>query len=318
MHFVRVVLSLIALLVASTAAAHPHEPTDKRIAITFDDTPRGAGAFLEQQERASMLRTALQNAGVNQAAFFVNPGFIEERPHGLDHILAYAGDGHVIANHTALHSNLTQSTLADFLADLDNAARFLEEVPNARPWFRFPYLNEGRSDVTKRDAARAALAERGLTNGYVTVDASDWFLEQQTIIAVQEGKEIDMIALRDLYVENHVEAAEFNYNLAIETVGYSPAHILLLHETDLAALYVVNLVEALEAKGWAIITADEAYADPFGAYAATYETPSAQGTLTEQVAWEKGLPAPRWYPGNDTRLLEAQYNEQVLGLEGEE
>ena len=118
----------------------------------------------------------------------------------------------------------------------------------------------------------------------------------------------DRDALRDLYVEAHVEAAEFYDTLARQAIGRSPAHVMLLHETDIAALWIADLVAALEANGWTIISADEAYADPFGEYAKTFDTPSAQGTLTEMVAWEAGIPAPRWYRGNDTGLAQQLFD----------
>lgn len=288
---------------------------DKRIAITFDDTPRQAGAFLDVEKRAAILIEELRKAGVEQAAFFINPGQLSHRAYGLNDITAYAEAGHVLANHTSRHSNLTEVTIEEFIADLDEAALFLEleEVQNTRPWFRFPYLNEGRRDAVKRDAIREALVERGLLNGYVTVDANDWLYERQTVIAAREGKEMDMEALRRLYVQVHVEAAEFNHELALRSVGYAPAHVLLLHETDLAAMFIGDLVEDLRVRGWTIITADEAYADPFSDYAATYDTPSAQGTLTEQVAWQAGIPAPRWYEGNNQQLAIQWFKTRVLG-----
>jgi len=152
----------------------------------------------------------------------------------------------------------------------------------------------------------------------VTVDASDWIYEDAARRALRDGQTIDRDALRDLYVESHVEAAEFYDGLARKTIGRSPAHIMLLHETDLAALYIADLVAALEVKGWTIITADEAYQDRFGEYAATYDTPYAQGTLTEQVAWQAGLPAPRWYARNEERVARAEFARRVLGQAEEE
>ncbi|MEO0463218.1 MAG: polysaccharide deacetylase family protein [Pseudomonadota bacterium] len=310
----RLVSAAFALLGAILALT-PALAADKRIALTFDDIPRGAGAFLSRDERARMLRAALREAGVEQAAFFVNPGYLTRRPEGVAHIEGYVADGHVIANHTANHPRLSKVPLADFLEDLDEAALWLKGRKGYRPWFRFPYLDEGRADKALRDGARAALAKRGLVNGYATVDASDWFYENAAREAVADGKPVNRASLRDLYVESHVEAAEFYDALAVKAVGYSPAHVMLLHETDLAALYIGDLVAALRAKGWTIITADQAYADPFAAFAATYDTRSAQGTLTEQVAWQAGLPAPRWYARKDTRLANAEFRNRVLGGE---
>ncbi len=107
-----------------------------------------------------------------------------------------------------------------------------------------------------------------------------------------------------------MQAANFNDALARRTLGRSPAHMLLLHETDLAALHVGDLVRALRADGWEIVTADEAYRDPLRD--AAPDVPVAQGTLTEMLAWEKGLPSPRWYERNDTKLATRLFNERVL------
>ena len=309
----RLFLLGLGLLLAACATTAPTGPaTGKRIALTFDDTPRSAGPFLTPDQRAARLRAGLRRAGVEQAAFFVNPGSIAERPSGLQHILEYAADGHVIANHSNTHPQLSDTPTADYIADIEAAEEWLKKVPGHRPWFRYPFLDEGRKDKAKRDAVRAALARNGLRNGYVTVDASDWYYEGRAGAALRNDEELDMDALRDLYVESHVQSANFADALARKTFGRAPAHVMLLHETDLAAFYIVDLVEALEAKGWTIVTADEAYDDPIGRFAGSYDTPSAQGTLLEMVAWERGLPAPRWYARNDTRLAGEEFDRRVL------
>ena len=42
----------------------------------------------------------------------------------------------------------------------------------------------------------------------------------------------------------------------------SPAHVLLAHENALQALFIGDLVKALRARGWTIVTPDEAFSDP--------------------------------------------------------
>lgn len=298
---------LAAMLVALPAAAQ------KRIALSFDDAPRGAGAFLDPDARAKKLTAALSRAGVKQAVFFVNPGNIGQPGHGdgRANLDRYVKAGHVLANHSWSHPKLGNTDATAYLADLDRAEAWLKPRPGYRPWFRFPYLDEGGKDKVKRDAIRAGLKARGLINGYVTAESSDWNIESLTIAAKQAGKTIDMQALRDLYVESHVEAAEFYDALAVKTLGRSPAHVMLLHETDIAALFIGDLVKALKAGGWTIITADEAYADPLRD--AAPDTPHAQGTLIEALAWEKGLPAPRWYDRNDMKLANPLFAQRVLG-----
>jgi peptidoglycan-N-acetylglucosamine deacetylase len=287
----------------------------RRIAISFDDAPRSAGAWLTPDGRTNMLIAGMREAGVPQAAFFVNPGFLArtDGAGGEARIAAYVAAGHVIANHGFSHKRLRETAVEAYVADIDAAEAWLAERPGRRPWFRFPYLDEGSGDRAKRDAVRAALAQRGLRNGYVTIDASDWNIESLTMAAVAAGTPIDRARLRDHYVRAHVEAADFYDDLAVQTLGRSPAHMLLLHETDVAALFIADLVAALRADGWTIISADEAYADPLAQVMP--DTRFAQGTLTEAMAWERGLPAPRWYRYNDVDLATARFRREVLGEE---
>lgn len=312
----RLLLVLLALIVVVRAdpvghagAAAP-EPAKKRIAISFDDAPRSAGAFLDVESRAVKLLAALKAAGVRQAAFYVNPGRITETDGDAARLAAYAAAGHVLADHTATHPHLSKKSAADYLADIDVAEAWLKPRAGYRPWFRFPFLDEGGRDKAKRDAVRAGLKARGLRNGYVTIDGLDWNMEALAVAAVRANRKIDMDALRDLYVETHVESADFADRLAIRAIGRSPPHVLLLHETDMAALFLPDLIAALRRDGWEIITNDEAYADPV--FDALPDTPFANGTLTEMLAWEKGLPAPRWYERNDVDVANALFAERVL------
>jgi len=253
-----IILALVAAVGMAPAAAQ-----DKRIALSFDDIPRFPGAFMTPDERTVTLIEALKEAGVEQAAFFVTTGNLDEDygRNGEARIRAYVEAGHVIANHSRSHSHLSDTTVAGYVADLDQAEAWLDGRPGQRRWYRFPYLDEGH-DVERRDAVRDALRQRGLSNGYVTVDNYDWAIDDLVRKALADKREIDLRALGDFYAETAVEAADFYDRIARETLGRSPAHVFLLHETDLNALFIVDVVAALQADGWQIITIDEAYRDP--------------------------------------------------------
>lgn len=311
MNAVRRLLALAALVLLAACATVPEPPASKLIALTFDDVPRERGAWLDDDERTRRLIAGLRAAGVAQAAFFLNPGRIALKPGAEARIAAYVAAGHVIANHSATHPHLNATDATAYLADIDAAETWLRGRQGYRPWFRFPYLDEGGRDLARRDAVRAGLAARGLTNGYVTVDASDWFYEQAAIDAVKAGKRVNRAALRELYIESHVQSAEFADAVARRALGRSPAHVMLLHETDLAAFWIADLVRALQAKGWRVVTADEAFADPIARIVP--DVPVAQGTLIEAIAWQRGLPPPRWYPRNDTAVAGKLFAERVLG-----
>lgn len=303
---------LILLLLPAPAAAQ------KMIALSFDDVPRGRGAFFTPDERTQRIIAELKKVKAPQAAFFVNPGAIGhgDGVGGEERIAAYVVAGHVIANHGNSHKRLSTTDTAAYLADIDAAEAWLKGRPGYRPWFRFPFLDEGGKDKAKRDALRAGLAARGLRNGYVTAESSDWHLESLTREAVQAKKTIDRKALGDLYVSWHVEAADFADAMMRRVTGRQPVQVMLLHETDLAALHIGDLVRALRKAGWTVVSADTAYADPIGTEMP--DTPVANGTLTEALAWAAGVPAPRWYRYNQIDLATAAFRGTVLGEGGGE
>jgi peptidoglycan-N-acetylglucosamine deacetylase len=260
----------------------------KRIAFSFDDTPRAPGAFLDVKQRPAMLIKAMEDGGIKGAAFFTNPGRISGINKGADAISADV-----------------------FLADVDKAKIWLKPHKNYRPWLRFPRLDEGRKDRVKRDAVRAGLEQRGIRNAYVTADGWDWYMESRTKQAKRAGKAIDMGALRALYIETHVESANFSDRLAKRILGRRPVQMLLLHDTDLAAMYVDDLAKALRADGWQIVTADVAYADPLASMTPNPEF--ADGTRLEMLAWDKDIRGNRWFPRNNIPVARKQFATRVLG-----
>jgi peptidoglycan/xylan/chitin deacetylase (PgdA/CDA1 family) len=308
---VRAILAL--LWAALLALAAPAIAQDKRIALTFDDVPRGAGGFFTPDERTARLIAALREAGVAQAAFFVTTENLDtpDGAGGEARIAAYVAAGHVIANHSHSHWHTDEVDAAAYLADLDRAAAWLKGRPGYRPWFRFPFLDEGGRDAAKRDALRAGVAARGLRNGYVTADGSDWHLEALTVEAARAGKAMDLGALKKLYLQSQLGGIAYHEALARRTLGRSPPHVMLLHETDLAALFIADLVAELRKDGWTIITADEAYADAELADAMPM-VPHTSGTLTGMMAWERGVQppyAPLWM---GTEMMSWLFETKVL------
>jgi peptidoglycan/xylan/chitin deacetylase (PgdA/CDA1 family) len=302
-----------AILSFAAVIATPAAAVEKRIALSFDDVPRHAGGFFTPDERAIRLIASLARAGVEQAGFFVTVGGLD-RPDGRggeDRIRAYAAAGHVIGNHSTTHPWLSRTDVAEYLAEIDRAETWLRGRAGYRPWFRYPYLDEGREDLAKRDALRAALRERGLINAYVTVDNFDWHLDGLASGAKREGRPMSREGLRDLYVETLVQAAGFSDDIAVRALDRSPVHVLLLHETDLAALFVEDLVEGLRAAGWRIATMDEAYADPIAAREP--DTWFLGGGRVTALAHEKGWePEALVHPRTDEAVLDQLFSQRVL------
>jgi len=261
------ILLLLLILTGCTASADPTPVTpEKRIALTYDDAPRNDGLVFSGTDRTVALIDQLEGAETGPVTFFVTTqGF--EKPDGRERIAAYAKAGHQIANHSHSHDWASRTDTETYIADIEQAEVMLDGLPNRRPWYRFPYLDEGgygdeETALPKRDRLRDALAERNLISGYVTVDTYDWHLDSLWQNAVRDGMTVDKAALAQVYVDMVVDAANHYDRMGQAVLGRRPAHVLLLHENDLAASFTVDMVTALRADGWTIINPDEAFADP--------------------------------------------------------
>ena len=231
----------------------------QEIALTFDDAPRSDGGLYTGLKRSEIFIKKLQQYNVPQVAFFAKSGNIDAV--GELRLKMYGQAGHIIANHSHTHPHIHEVGVEKFIDDIKEAHQALKQFPGFRPWFRFPFLDEGKDENT-RDQIRSALDGMGYINGYVTVDNYDWYLEFMYQQALKENKKINYDLLKELYIEHLWESIQFYQNIALKTLGRSPKHVLLLHENDLAALFLDDLISFLRGEGWLIISPEEAYKDP--------------------------------------------------------
>ncbi len=289
------------LLLAMTAHA-PAALAQKRIALTYDDAPRSDGPLFTGEQRATKLIRALSQVEAGPVAFFVTTRGFSTEADGRERIRRYTAAGHLIANHSNTHPWSHKTSVADFLADIDRAESLLQGFDNRRSWFRFPFLDEGR-EPEKIAAIAAGLEERDLSNGYVTVDNYDWYLDRKLGEALDAGLEVDYAKLGRLYVKMMLYAAEYYDSIAAQMLDESPVHVLLLHENDLAALFAEELVRALRAAGWTIVSPDAAYEAPL----ATPKTPhTSQGRVFALAADRGRARSTMWTWAIDEQMIDIE------------
>jgi peptidoglycan-N-acetylglucosamine deacetylase len=258
----------------------------QEIAITFDDAPMEDGAYFKGAERTEKIIAHLKDNGVSQAAFFVITKNIADNK-GSDRLDKYVAAGHLLANHTHRHRWIHSLGTAKYIEDIKKADAILKNRKGYAPWFRYPFLDEG-NPKPRRDSIRSALKDLNLTNGYVTIDNYDWYINGQTRKALLDGKKVNEAALKEFYLNHIFTSIQFYDNVAKQHLGRSPKHVLLLHENDLAAKFLGDLIRLLKSKGWKIITPTEAYTDPIAT-----QVPDVlfnnQGRVAA-IAREKGVP----------------------------
>lgn len=231
----------------------------RQVALTFDDPPLPDTVVMSGKERTRRIIEALADAEVSGAMFFAVSSRIDDS--NISRMHAYAEAGHVIASHSDTHANLHNVGVEAFIRDIYTADRILSGLPGFKPWFRFPYLNEGET-IEQRDEIRISLDKLGYRQGYVTIDNYDFFIDRLLREAVQAEESFDIEAVGDLYSNMLLNAAEHYDEIACTWLGRSPRHVLLLHENDVAALFLPRLISEFRERGWTIISALQAYKDP--------------------------------------------------------
>ncbi len=230
----------------------------REIAITFDDAPRPDTRFFTAEERNQKLLQALTEQDV-KALFFITTRHINNS--NKSRLKLYTEHGHLLANHSHQHLSANTIDAKDYLADVTKAHKILNDFPGYVPFFRYPMLHEGNS-IEKRDIIRKGLSELNLANGYVTIDNYDWYLDSLLQQAVKQKRDIHLEVWEEYYIQHLLSSIQFYDAIANEYLNRSPKHVLLLHENDLAALFVGKLIDRLKKDGWKIIDPVEAYQDP--------------------------------------------------------
>jgi peptidoglycan-N-acetylglucosamine deacetylase len=258
------------------------------VAFTFDDGPQlHSTPLLSPAARNQALLDALARHQVT-AALFVTVGNGADRPEGLALARAWGEAGHAIGNHTVSHLDLDKAsvTLARYQQELLDCDAVIRALPGYQKWFRFTYLREGNTPE-KRDGMRAFLKAQGYRNAYVSLDTSDWRLDELLVKRLTADPRADVSAIRQAYLAHVWQRAQAYRQLAQQLQGRDVPQVLLLHHNLINALWLGDVIEMFTARGWAITTPPQAFADPM--YALQPVSPAPGQSLLLSMARSLGL-----------------------------
>lgn len=281
-----------------------------QFSITVDDFHWQNAVKQTAQERNQSILNTLNKHSI-KAAIFVMGRNIEEQQ-GKDLLSAWDKAGHLIGNHTYSHRNFNAPTtdVKVYEQDILRAENLLKEFPRFRKILRFPMLKEGDTEA-KRDAMRAFLAQHSYRNGYVTIDNSDWAVDQRLTARLRKDPSADLKPYRDFYLEHMWARAEYYDSLAQRVLGRPVKHTILTHFNLLNGLFLNDVIEMLKGKGWQPIDAEDAFAD--AVFAAQPKVVPAGESIIWSLAKEKGTIAKSLrYPAEDGEYENKRMNK--LGL----
>lgn len=267
-----------------------------QLALTMDDPTLNLQGSLKWADANARILKAIASRNVRGALFVC--GMRVDEADGAKLLTAWDQAGHLIGNHSYSHLFYgEQTSYGDFAVDFLKNEKVIAPYGNRRPYFRYPFLKEG--DTTeKRDKFRALLKERGYRVGHVTIDASDWYVNQRLLHRWETLPKTPVDTYRDYLVAHLLDRATFYRQLAIDLLGRDIRHTLLVHFNALNALVLPDVMAAFENAGWQWIDANLAYEDEV--FRSQPKIVPAGESLVWALAKESGRFADRLrYPGED-------------------
>jgi len=269
-----------------------------QIAITMDDFNWNANPMkLNGPERNRAILDALRSNSL-KAALFVRGSNIDN-DEGKKLLKAWDDEGHLIGNHTYSHFYLNNPKISaeSFEQDILRCENLLRPFPHFQRIFRFPYLKEGET-AEKRDAIREFLTRQQYSVGHVTIDTSDWIIDERLRKRLAKDSSADLNPYRKFYLDHMWDRALYYDDLSQKVTGRSVKHTILMHFNLLNALFLGDLISFFKTKGWLVLDSVTAFTDPV--FKAKPRTVPAGESIIWALAKETGrFDKSLRYPGED-------------------
>ncbi len=241
------------------------KPTQRTVAITIDDLPRGGDwptastptelLKLNRDFLAPFRRSKIPLTG------FVNAGRMDLAPPQLDQLLRlWLLAGAELGNHTHTHPDLNNTPLETYVADIVRCHQALARVTKPR-YFRHPFLHAG-PDEAKRQGLERFLAGQGYRVAPVTLDNSDYMFAALYGHAAAKHDQAAASQIRAAYLPYLDSIFAFFEERSVEVFGREIPQILLLHVSLLNAHALPEILAMIERRGYRIDPLEAVLADP--------------------------------------------------------
>jgi peptidoglycan/xylan/chitin deacetylase (PgdA/CDA1 family) len=231
------------------------------LAITFDELP-AARSFGEVDREAInyLILDALKRHDVKAAGFVVG----DQIEDSYDILGQWLNAGHRLGNLTWSGQDYNMLGPEQFISEIRRGADALEPMLSGfgqKPrYFRFPFLHYGDT-MERRKAATDYLEADGAKVCPATVIPEDYLYNLNLISLGKQPDSAKYEALLFDYINHVLDEVERSETLAHKLVGRSVKQIILLRANRLNAVFLDEMLLAMEAEGYRFITLDAALKD---------------------------------------------------------
>jgi peptidoglycan/xylan/chitin deacetylase (PgdA/CDA1 family) len=293
---------------ASSVAAHS-------VALTFDDLPV-FGRFDSAAQGAAVTDQLLDGLKRHhwKATGFVNEDQLEaaDRPQRILLLKQWLDAGLDLGNHTYSHVSLNTTPVDAYIADVARGetvtARLLAARGRRERWFRYPYLETGKSrDV--RDRFESWLKKRAYRVAPVTMENSDWQFSGPYDEAVERGDTREATRIQEQYLAFTKRIVAWYEFAGYKLFGRTPTFVFLLHASRLNAASIDGIATILRDSNLGVVSLDKAMRDSAYRIADTYVGPDGiewlerwSKTLHRDLPWDSIPIVPRDIAAADAKL----------------
>ena len=256
--------------VAITVDDLPYEWHDPNI-HKLDVTDAKQAALVNQKILAGLARHEAPVTG------FVNQLKVEQlgTEQGTAMLKPWTSGSFDLGNHLYSHSDaneLSVEQIEDEIVRGEATIAPLMKAAGKNPGFlRFPYNHTGDTKE-KQDALAAFIAKRGYRLAPCTIENSDWEFTWAYVKMLAKHDDVSIAKLRADYLA--YTSAEIDYYAALnkQALGYEPPEIMLLHDNQLNADMIDDVLALFEKKGYRFVSLSDAESDPIYKQPDTYIT----------------------------------------------
>ncbi len=269
----RLISSFTAAIFALTTVSGLVAQT-RTVALTIDDLPFVTGndspILPSDAQTAGAANRKLLNSLVRHhipvTGFVIQKNVDALGPDSGSQILEqWTQSGFDLGNHTYDHPNFDDLTIEQFEDQIvrgeASIVPLMKSAGRKVEFFRFPANHTGDSQE-KHDAAASFLAQRGYTLAPCTIETSDWMFNIAYARMLELHDRASAVRLRKDYLNFTAAQIDYFARLNKQVLGYEPPQIMLIHDNQLNADLIDELISLFQSRQYQWVTLREAENDP--------------------------------------------------------
>ena len=269
------IVSLLTAIVFAILPSSTIKAQTRTVALTIDDLPfvrandAPPGSALDVKEAVASNRKLLKAIARHKVPV---TGFVVEQraeelglPSGTMILRDWTRRGLDLGNHTYAHPDFDTQTAEEFEDQIvcgeTTITPLMKEAGRNVEFFRFPFNHSGDTQE-KHDAVAGFLAQYGYRLAPCTIETSDWMFNSAYSLMLARKDHASAARLRVAYLAFTSEQIDYFQNLNEQVLGYEPPEIMLIHDNQLNADVIEQLLALFEHKRYRWVTLNQAESDP--------------------------------------------------------